>query len=40
MGDANQFVRDKSFETIIEIYKHVGDKLRADLKKKQLPEAK
>jgi CLIP-associating protein 1/2 len=40
LGDANQFVRDKSFETIIEIYKHVGDRLRMDLKKKQLPEAK
>jgi CLIP-associating protein 1/2 len=33
-------VRDAAFQTLIEIYKHVGDRLRADLRKKEIPPAK
>lgn len=40
LTDSNQMVRDKALETLIEVYRHVGDKLRNDLRKKQLPEAK
>lgn len=40
LSDANQAVRDKSLDTLIEIYRHVGERLRIDLRKKQIPEAK
>jgi CLIP-associating protein 1/2 len=38
--DTNQQIKDASFECLIEIYRHVGEKLRVELKKKQLPETK
>ncbi|CAF0708571.1 unnamed protein product [Brachionus calyciflorus] len=38
--DQNQFVREKALACLIEIYKTVGDRLRNELKKKQLPEEK
>ena len=40
LADANQAVRDKSLETLVQIYCHVGERLRQDLKKKLIPEAK
>ena len=40
LSDANQAVRDQSLQTLIEIYRHVGERLRLDLKKKLIPEAK
>lgn len=40
LGDTNQQIRDKSLETLLEIYKHVGEKLRIDLRKRQIPEPK
>ena len=40
LTDPNQLIRDKTLETLIEVYKYVGDKLKAELRKKQLPEAK
>lgn len=33
-------MRDAAFQTLIEIYKHVGDRLRQDLKKKEIPPQK
>lgn len=33
-------VRDAAFQTLIEIYKHVGDRLRQDLRKKEIPPQK
>lgn len=33
-------VRDAAFQTLIEIYKHVGDRLRQDLRKKEIPAQK
>lgn len=40
LGDPTAQVRDAAFQTLIEIYKHVGDRLRIDLKKKEVPAAK
>ena len=40
LSDTSQVIREKSFETLLEIYKHVGEKLRNDLRKRQLPDAK
>ncbi len=40
LSDTNQLIRDKSLETLLEIYKHAGDKIRNDLRKRQIPEAK
>jgi CLIP-associating protein 1/2 len=40
LTDANQVVRDKAFETFVELYRHVGDRLRNELRKKQIQEAK
>ncbi len=40
MGDPTVQVRDAAFQTLVEIYKHVGDRLRIDLKKKEVPAAK
>lgn len=33
-------MRDAAFQTLIEIYKHVGDRLRQDLRKKEIPPQK
>ena len=38
--DVNQSIKDASFECLVEMYKHMGDRLRVDLKKRQLPETK
>ncbi|CAO1428288.1 unnamed protein product [Diamesa tonsa] len=40
LGDPTVTVRDAAFQTLIEIYKHVGDRLRVDLRKKDVPVAK
>lgn len=40
LSDPTVSVRDEAIQTIIEIYKHVGDKLRIDLKKKNVPPGK
>lgn len=40
LGDPTVTVRDAAFQTLIEIYKHVGDRLRQDLKKKDIPPQK
>lgn len=40
LGDPTSSVRDAAIQTLVEIYKHVGDKLRADLRKKSVPPAK
>ena len=40
LGDPTVTVRDAAFQTLIEIYKHVGDRLRVDLRKKDVPAAK
>lgn len=33
-------MRDAAFQTLVEIYKHVGDRLRIDLRKKEIPPQK
>jgi hypothetical protein len=38
--DNNQQIRERSLDTLIEMYKHVGDRLKVELRKKQFPEAK
>uniref|UniRef100_A0A8D8DVK1 CLIP-associating protein n=2 Tax=Culex pipiens TaxID=7175 RepID=A0A8D8DVK1_CULPI len=40
LGDPTPTVRDAAIQTLVEIYKHVGDKLRTDLRKKEVPAAK
>ncbi|XP_055308767.1 CLIP-associating protein isoform X4 [Sitodiplosis mosellana] len=40
LGDPCGPVRDASIQTLVEIYKHVGDKLRVDLKKKEISATK
>lgn len=40
LGDPTVTVRDAAFQTLIEIYKHVGDRLRQDLRKKEIPPQK
>lgn len=40
LGDPTVSVRDAAFQTLIEIYKHVGDRLRQDLRKKDIPPQK
>lgn len=40
LGDPTATVRDAAFQTLIEIYKHVGDRLRNDLMKKDVPAGK
>lgn len=40
LGDPAAVVRDAAHQTLIEIYKHVGDRLRADLRKKDVPAGK
>lgn len=40
LGDPHVSVRECALQTLVEIYKHVGDKLRVDLKKREVPPAK
>ena len=40
LGDANSQVRSVAMETIVEIYRHVGFRVRADLSKRGLPSAR
>lgn len=40
LGDPTAVVREAAFQTLIEIYKHVGDRLRNDLMKKAVPPGK
>ncbi|XP_052861682.1 CLIP-associating protein [Anopheles cruzii] len=40
LGDPSPTVRDAAIQTLVEIYKHVGDKLRTDLKKREVPPTK
>lgn len=40
LGDPTAVVREAAFQTLIEIYKHVGDRLRTDLLKKDVPSGK
>lgn len=40
LGDPTGVVREAAFQTLVEIYKHVGDRLRNDLMKKNVPAAK
>lgn len=40
LGDANSLVRSGAMETIVEIYRHVGVKVRIDLSKRGLPSAR
>uniref|UniRef100_A0A336M1C0 CSON009687 protein n=1 Tax=Culicoides sonorensis TaxID=179676 RepID=A0A336M1C0_CULSO len=40
LGDPHVSVRECALQTLVDIYKHVGDKLRADLKKRDVPPAK
>lgn len=40
LGDANSQVRSGAMETIVEIYRHVGVKVRIDLSKRGLPSAR
>lgn len=40
LGDPTASVRDAAIQTLIEIYKHVGDRLRQDLLKKEVPQQK
>jgi hypothetical protein len=40
LGDTNQMVRDKALNTIMEMYRFSGEKMRVEIRKKQIPEAK
>lgn len=40
LGDPTPTVRDAAVQTLVEIYKHVGDKLRTDLRKRDVPASK
>jgi CLIP-associating protein 1/2 len=40
LGDPTSTVRDAANQTLIEIYKHVGDRFRQDLIKKEVPQGK
>ncbi|CRL07696.1 CLUMA_CG020652, isoform B [Clunio marinus] len=40
LGDPTAVVRDAAFQTLVEIYKHVGDRLRQDLRKKDISPQK
>ena len=39
-SDPNSQVRDTATKTLVEIYRHVGDRVRTDLAKRNIPEAK
>uniref|UniRef100_A0A4W3JU44 Cytoplasmic linker associated protein 2 n=1 Tax=Callorhinchus milii TaxID=7868 RepID=A0A4W3JU44_CALMI len=38
LGDPNSQVRDTAMNTMVEIYRHVGEKVRSDLSKKGIPQ--
>ncbi|XP_069776808.1 CLIP-associating protein 2-like isoform X4 [Narcine bancroftii] len=40
LGDPNSQVRDTAMNTMVEIYRHVGEKVRADLSRKGVPQAR
>ncbi|XP_018413597.1 PREDICTED: CLIP-associating protein 1 isoform X4 [Nanorana parkeri] len=40
LGDPNSQVRDAAINCLVEIYKHVGERVRADLSKKGLPQSR
>ncbi|XP_072427242.1 CLIP-associating protein 2 isoform X33 [Chiloscyllium punctatum] len=40
LGDPNSQVRDTAMSAMVEIYRHVGEKVRADLIKKGVPQAR
>ncbi|XP_038645962.1 LOW QUALITY PROTEIN: CLIP-associating protein 1a [Scyliorhinus canicula] len=40
LGDPNSQVRDAAINSLVEIYKHVGERVRADLHKKGLPQSR
>jgi CLIP-associating protein 1/2 len=41
LSDPTPAVRDTAFQTLVEIYRHVGEKVRADLEKRgNVPPAK
>ncbi|XP_055919467.1 CLIP-associating protein isoform X9 [Eupeodes corollae] len=40
LGDPTSTVRDAANQTLVEIYKHVGDRLRSDLRRKEVPSTK
>lgn len=40
LSDPTSTVRDAAIQTLVEIYKHVGDRLRVDLRKKDVPSGK
>lgn len=40
LGDPNSQVREGAIETLVEIYRHVGEKVRIDLSKKGIPSSR
>ena len=38
--DPNPQMRERSLDTLIEMYKHIGERMRTELRRKQFPEAK
>ncbi|XP_074157879.1 CLIP-associating protein 1 isoform X12 [Sminthopsis crassicaudata] len=40
LGDPNGQVRDSAINSLVEIYRHVGERVRADLSKKGLPQSR
>uniref|UniRef100_A0A8C4WYU9 TOG domain-containing protein n=2 Tax=Eptatretus burgeri TaxID=7764 RepID=A0A8C4WYU9_EPTBU len=40
LGDANSQVRDAAMVTLTEVYRHIGERVRADLTRKGLPQAR
>ncbi|XP_053452852.1 CLIP-associating protein 1 isoform X20 [Nycticebus coucang] len=40
LGDPNSQVRDVAINSLVEIYRHVGERVRADLSKKGLPQSR
>ncbi|XP_076023919.1 CLIP-associating protein 1a [Genypterus blacodes] len=40
LGDPNSLVRDGAMSSLVEIYKHVGERVRMDLSKKGLPQSR
>lgn len=40
LSDPTSTVRDAAIQTLVEVYKHVGDRLRVDLRKKDVPPGK
>ncbi|XP_032242653.2 CLIP-associating protein 1-A isoform X3 [Nematostella vectensis] len=40
LGDPNSQVRERAIDTLVEIYRHVGEKVRIDLSKKGIPSSR